>query len=245
MKKKQLIITAAVALCVLVGVFAALALNGSSASEKETASAETSSGMSSTSGEAYSSESLPSEYSGTTEKLSSGQTDSSAPSETSSAAESQTQRETAESSAAETQSTARQTQKETASAKKTTSAETKTTQNNSISVTISISCKNALDKGADVPRSGYFLNQTQITLQEGKTVFDALESACEKNGISLNYQSKAYIIGIGGLNEKDCGSSSGWMYRVNGKNPMKAASKYTLSNGDKIEWYYVTNSSDR
>lgn len=132
-------------------------------------------------------------------------------------------------------------------APQTTAGRTETTskEKQTVTVTFSVSCKNALSYGADVPQSGYIIGQTQLTLKQGQTVFDALEAACEKNGVSLRYQSKSYITGIGGLNEKDCGGASGWMYRVNGENPMKGASKYMLQDGDVVEWYYVTSASDR
>lgn len=135
----------------------------------------------------------------------------------------------------------------TQAAPQTTAGRTETTskEKQTITVTFSVSCKNALSYGADVPQSGYIIGQTQLTLKQGQTVFDALEAACEKNGVSLRYQSKSYITGIGGLNEKDCGGASGWMYRVNGENPMKGASKYMLQDGDVVEWYYVTSASDR
>ena len=134
----------------------------------------------------------------------------------------------------------------TQAAPQTTAGRTETTskEKQTVTVTFSVSCKNALSYGADVPQSGYIIGQTQLTLKQGQTVFDALEAACEKNGVSLRYQSKSYITGIGGLNEKDCGAS-GWMYRVNGTNPRKAASKYVLKDGDVVEWYYVTSASDR
>jgi hypothetical protein len=74
-------------------------------------------------------------------------------------------------------------------------------------------------------------------------VFDALKALCSQKGISLKYKNAYYIQGIGGLNEKDCGSGSGWMYRVNGSTPMIACNKYKLKDGDKVEWYYVTNST--
>ena len=130
-----------------------------------------------------------------------------------------------------------------------------TTQKQKITVTFSVTCKNALayekttQKGHELhlnlPQSGYIIGQTEITLKNGQTVFDALEAACDKNGVSLRYQSKSYITEIGGLAEKDCGGASGWMYRVNGTNPRKAASKYVLKDGDTVEWYYVTDSNDR
>ena len=133
--------------------------------------------------------------------------------------------------------------------------ETQETEKQSVTVTIEITCKNALayesttqkeeELNLNLPKSGYIVEKTSLTLEKGATVFDALSSACSSNGVSLKYQSKSYILAIGGLAEKDCGGSSGWMYRVNGETPMKGASKCTLSDGDRIEWYYVTNSSDR
>lgn len=38
----------------------------------------------------------------------------------------------------------------------------------------------------------------------------------------------------------DCGSMSGWMYKVNGKMSSVSADKYVLKSGDKIEWVYAT-----
>lgn len=129
------------------------------------------------------------------------------------------------------------------------------TEKQSVTVTIEVTCKNALsyvstaqngeELNLNLPKSGYIIETESLTLKKGATVFDALSSVCSSNGVSLKYQNKAYIQSIGGLAEMDCGRSSGWMYRVNGESPMKGASKYTLSDGDRIEWYYVTSSSDR
>lgn len=131
---------------------------------------------------------------------------------------------------------------------KTTAAKTSTTatakaEKKEFNVSVIISCKNAVKYGADVPE--YILECTSIKVKQGDTAFDALNSACKANNISLKYQSVHYIQGIGGLNEKDCGASSGWVYRVNGVNPKGTAAKYTLSAGDSIEWYYITSPSDR
>lgn len=136
-------------------------------------------------------------------------------------------------------------QKEQAEPKKNNAAEEQQPENSRITVTISVTCKNALDKGANVPQSGYILQSTEYTAAQGETVFDVLSAVCAENGVSLEYQSKSYIQGIGGLKTFDCGRSSGWMYRVNGTSPNKAASKYTLSDGDVIEWYYVTGPGDK
>lgn len=111
-----------------------------------------------------------------------------------------------------------------------------------ITVTVSINCENAVNYGYDI--APYLLQNEPYTAEQGVTVFDVLKSLCAENGISLKYQRKTYIQGIGGLNEKECGGSSGWIYRVNGELIKKPASSYTLQNGDVIEWRYVTNSNE-
>lgn len=118
-----------------------------------------------------------------------------------------------------------------------------TTEKKEISVTLTISCKNALKYNVKVPSSGYFLNGTRYNVKNGATVFDVLSNACKENGIKLDYDG-SYITGIGGLYEKQCTDDSGWMYRVNGKLPPKAMKNYTLKDGDKIEVYYVTSYQD-
>lgn len=137
---------------------------------------------------------------------------------------------------------------ETQSAKAEQKATQKTTaaQKKEITVSFSVTCKNAVAYGrSDIPQSGYFIRPEDYSGKEGITVFDVLEAECESHGISLTYQDKYYIQGIGGLKEKECGGGSGWMYRVNGVAPNKAAMKYYLEDGDVVEWYYVTGSTDR
>lgn len=111
-----------------------------------------------------------------------------------------------------------------------------------ITVILSINCENAVAKGFDI--SPYLLENERYDAQEGATVFDVLKALCDENGISLKYQRKSYIQGIGGLNEKDCGGASGWMYLVNGEKPPKAINSYKLQNGDVIELRYVTDSNE-
>lgn len=118
-------------------------------------------------------------------------------------------------------------------------------QKREISVSFSITCKNAVAYGrSDIPQSGYFIRPEDYSGKEGITVFDVLEAECKSRGIELTYKDKYYIQGIGGLKEKECGGGSGWMYRVNGVAPHKAAVGYYLKDGDVVEWYYVTNIND-
>lgn len=227
----MLIIISAAVLCVLGAVFIVSAVKDSSGektAQQTSAASQSVSVQTSAQSSGTSAQSASSEETGESEKNgATTQKNDAMPNENKNNAKTETQRET--------------------SAKTTTPTERNTSaaQSKTITVTVVISCKNALAYGADVPQSGYILDQTRITLREGQTVFDALEAACDKNGVSLTYQSKSYITGIGGLNEHDCGGASGWMYRVNGINPVKAAAKYTLKNGDSVEWYYVTSSNDK
>ena len=78
-----------------------------------------------------------------------------------------------------------------------------------------------------------------FTFNEGATVYDALCAL----GLSVNARGSSYgtyVAAIGGLAEKEHGSTSGWMYSVNGVTPNTACSNYILSNGDNVVWYYVT-----
>lgn len=78
-----------------------------------------------------------------------------------------------------------------------------------------------------------------FTFNEGATVYDALCAL----GLSVNAHGSSYgtyVAAIGGLAEKEHGSTSGWMYSVNGVTPNTACSNYILSNGDNVVWYYVT-----
>lgn len=111
-----------------------------------------------------------------------------------------------------------------------------------LQVLFSVNCERAVAYGADYPK--YLIGKTKCSVKKGTTVFDLLSGECGKRGLSVVHQNKSYIVSIGGLAEKDCGNSSGWMYTVNGKKPMMAASKYVLQDGDVVEWYYVTSPTD-
>ena len=118
--------------------------------------------------------------------------------------------------------------------------------------TIEIRCDTILDnmdelatgKDSYVPADGTVLAATTVSFTDGETVFDVLKRACEQNGIQLEYSytplyESYYVEGIHHLYEFDCGSESGWMYKVNGWFPNYGCSAYTLSQGDSIVWCYT------
>lgn len=117
-----------------------------------------------------------------------------------------------------------------------------------IAVALSVTCTDAvgdtrLPGSIQLPSDGILLKQTTVTLQEGQSVFRALELACAASGTPLVSQSSmfgAYVQRIGPIGEKDCGPQSGWKYKVNGVTPGMASDAYQLKNGDTVEWYYAT-----
>ena len=95
-----------------------------------------------------------------------------------------------------------------------------------------------------VPSGGTILSSTTVTFYEGESVFDVLQRVCRDKGIHLESSwtpiyNSAYIEGIHNLYEFDCGSLSGWMYRVNGWYPNYGCSRYQLQQGDIVEWRYT------
>ncbi len=118
--------------------------------------------------------------------------------------------------------------------------------------TFSIECSTILnnldqldpEKLEMVPSGGVILSKTTVTFYEGESVFDVLQRVCRENGIHMEASwtpiyNSAYIEGIHNLYEFDCGSLSGWMYRVNGWYPNYGCSRYQLQQGDVVEWRYT------
>lgn len=121
-----------------------------------------------------------------------------------------------------------------------------------ITVTFSIECSTILnnlsqldpDKLEMVPSGGVILPATTVSCYEGESVFEVLQQVCRDNGIHMESEftpiyNSAYIEGIHNLYEFDCGSLSGWMYRVNGWYPNYGCSRYVLADGDIVEWRYT------
>ena len=118
--------------------------------------------------------------------------------------------------------------------------------------TVSISCVTLLDHMSDldaekaelVPQDGWILAPVTVEFTEGQSAFEVLLNAVKANAIHMEYQATAlydtaYIEGIGGIYEFDCGALSGWMYRVDGEFPDYGCSRYVLHDGQVVEWVYT------
>lgn len=129
------------------------------------------------------------------------------------------------------------------------STEFTTEPSSKITCTVQVECKKILSKKNKfkkdislVPSDGVILSPVKVYLDEGATAYDALQKACSQNSIALNAQNSAfgiYIVGIGGIEEKDCGAQSGWVYTVNGKSPSAGLGNYKIKNGDSMVLSYV------
>ncbi len=121
---------------------------------------------------------------------------------------------------------------------------TDTTKETKIYCTYTIDCSSILNhtdtlqSNYQIPSNGIIYSQT-VEIEEGDTVMSILK----KTGISTDI-SLGYVKGIDGLYEFDCGSESGWTYSVNGTKPNVGASKYSVSDGDVIQWTYVVSRSE-
>ncbi|MBQ3124211.1 MAG: DUF4430 domain-containing protein [Clostridia bacterium] len=100
------------------------------------------------------------------------------------------------------------------------------------------------EKSGLVPSDGVIFPKTEVIFNKGESVYNILVREMKKNKIHLEFvnvpvYNSAYIEGIANLYENDCGELSGWMYKVNGSFPGYGSSKYTVKDGDAIEWIYT------
>ena len=118
--------------------------------------------------------------------------------------------------------------------------------------TISISCQTLLNnldrvkknKLSVIPSNAVILSAVKAEFNEGESVFDVTKRVCMENKIPFEFTlapiyNTAYIEGIGNIYEFDCGSTSGWLYKVNGEFLSYGCSDCKLSDGDVIEWVYT------
>lgn len=95
-----------------------------------------------------------------------------------------------------------------------------------------------------VPGDGVIFAKQRVVFYEGESVFDLLKREMRNNSIHMEFvntpvYNSAYIEGIANIYEFDCGSLSGWMYKVNGIFPNYGSSRYELCEGDEVEWVYT------
>lgn len=86
------------------------------------------------------------------------------------------------------------------------------------------------------------LGATQVTMNDGETVLDALNRITKEKGIHRDVTgggSSAYVKGLANVYEFDRGQGSGWMYRINGVFPDRGVGAVKIQPGDNIEFLYT------
>lgn len=89
---------------------------------------------------------------------------------------------------------------------------------------------------------GQTMMSGKLEIDENSTALSVLKTLAANNNVRIltsGFGSMTYVRGIGDLVEKEHGSGSGWMYKVNGTSPNIAAGGCSLKNGDSVVWYYV------
>jgi hypothetical protein len=113
-------------------------------------------------------------------------------------------------------------------------------------VTISVDCSRAT--AADVPgapESGWILDETEVALEPGDTVWDVLTRTCRGKDIAVSKigtGASIFVKGIAGV--APVSAQSGWMFSVNGEYILSSAGNITLDGGEIIIWKYTMNSGD-
>lgn len=93
-----------------------------------------------------------------------------------------------------------------------------------------------------------WIDGKKLTLFPGTNVAEAVKMAMENSGYTCFGLENGYITGIASpdgitLEAYSNGPRSGWMYRVNGKEPTVAMGEYILRDGDVLELYYTDDFS--
>jgi len=112
-----------------------------------------------------------------------------------------------------------------------------------INVTLSVSCDVAVEAGsatAQAVSNNGAMRSGILHLDAGTTVYQAL-IASEAVLSSRSDTMGVYVALIDGLGPGEAGPQSGWKFYVNGTAPAMSCDRCVLSNGDVVEWRYVSN----
>jgi type IV secretory pathway VirB10-like protein len=108
-----------------------------------------------------------------------------------------------------------------------------------ITVAVSVDCKTLAasdpEMAALVSSDGVILGKKNVTVKKDATVYDVLKAS----GVSC--VGKEYISTIGGLSEFDAGPESGWVFLVSGVYAGVGVTKYTVKDGDYVQFRYTLN----
>ncbi|MDR0424723.1 MAG: DUF4430 domain-containing protein, partial [Clostridiales Family XIII bacterium] len=80
----------------------------------------------------------------------------------------------------------------------------------------------------------------RMVVEPGATsVLDALKRLLNGAGKTFTMSGADYVSSIDGLSEFGKGPNSGWIFLINGVDPVISAADYTLSGGENVQWRYT------
>jgi hypothetical protein len=83
-------------------------------------------------------------------------------------------------------------------------------------------------------------SDSRMIIEHGVTsVLDVLKRLLNSAGKSFTADGANYVSSIDGLAEMGKGPNSGWIYLINGVDPVISAQSYKLSGGENIQWKYT------
>lgn len=83
---------------------------------------------------------------------------------------------------------------------------------------------------------GVEAQQCSVVLPEGATAFDALEAS----GIEFTAEDSEYGVYVTSVAGVEASGMSGWVYTLNGEDVFEGCDSLVLSDGDSVEWSFVT-----
>ena len=118
--------------------------------------------------------------------------------------------------------------------------------NKEATVTLSIDCRNATKaEVAGAPEDGWILDEMQVPLEPGDTVWDVISRVCRDKGIAVSKigsGASIFVKAIDGV--APVSAQSGWMFSVDGEYILSSAGNITLLGGETIRWKYTMNSGE-
>lgn len=125
--------------------------------------------------------------------------------------------------------------------------------------TIEIECKTILDNMGNVeqglidnnliPGDGIILKKALVDVFENDSVYTLVKRVCKQNKIHFDSSFEPvfqtyYITGINHIYEGSVGTSSGWMFFVDGIESTKGSSLIKLNGGENIRFAYTCSVGD-
>jgi hypothetical protein len=91
-----------------------------------------------------------------------------------------------------------------------------------------------IDKGDEQPVA------YEVEYVQGQTAYGILEEVAEKENIELLSTKYDFGVFVKAINGLESSAEMAWIYFVNGQSGQVAADNHNLSDGDVVEWKFIT-----